>query len=276
MKVAGSDMLMRPQEPREAVREKFTLGKLDLLGSGYVVCPPEWQVDEEGSVFHRVYYVYGGEAVYHSSVEEFALRPLTLHVFPSRLPYQIRHQPDHPLDCLWFHLTTVPAILDDRVMRITAEDAPTVHHLCQALRSAVENRELEGSVLQVLCESVFLLLGARSLFLHSGDERLATILAYMHDHHAEPLTDACLAARIGFNEKYFIRLFRKTLRIAPQQYLACYRYKKAGRYLQQGISIRETADLIGFGDAKSFSRFFKRYAGVCPSEYRGNSGLWRY
>jgi AraC-like DNA-binding protein len=37
------------------------------------------------------------------------------------------------------------------------------------------------------------------------------------------------------------------------------------------ISITEVAYLCGFNDASYFSRVFKRFAGVCPSEFASNS-----
>lgn len=46
------------------------------------------------------------------------------------------------------------------------------------------------------------------------------------------------------------------------------RYQLACRYMESNTSLSEISYLLGFADASSFSRAFKRWAGVSPSDYQ--------
>jgi AraC-like DNA-binding protein len=59
-----------------------------------------------------------------------------------------------------------------------------------------------------------------------------------------------------------------------QQVLDSTRQSLAAGYIEQsGISITETAYLLGFSDAANFTRAFKRWTGKSPLEFRKSLGL---
>ena len=50
--------------------------------------------------------------------------------------------------------------------------------------------------------------------------------------------------------------------------------ERASRLLEQSnLKTYEVALLMGFKDTEYFSRIFKKYVGISPSEYRDNAGL---
>ncbi|MCT7376341.1 AraC family transcriptional regulator [Chelativorans salis] len=86
--------------------------------------------------------------------------------------------------------------------------------------------------------------------------------------HHSPLTAEAVAARLGFSRQ---TLFRK-LREEGQSFsnvIQDLRRRLAIAYIEGRIAtVTETAYLLGFSDFSSFSRAFKRWTGVAPSEYR--------
>jgi AraC-like DNA-binding protein len=66
----------------------------------------------------------------------------------------------------------------------------------------------------------------------------------------------------------FIRIFKKTYRQTPHQYLVFVRLEKAKMLLQSAIPITEACYACGFESIPSFTTLFKKTTGLTPSEYR--------
>ena len=78
-----------------------------------------------------------------------------------------------------------------------------------------------------------------------------------------------LAAAIGIDRSYLTRLFKEVLLISPQEYLRQFRLHKAALLLQNPVmKVSTVAHSVGYHDYVTFSRLFKQYKGVTPTEYR--------
>ena len=76
-----------------------------------------------------------------------------------------------------------------------------------------------------------------------------------------------LAARLGLNRSYFSTLFHQRTGLSPQQYLLRCRMEHARELLcSHAFTPGEAALAVGYPDIFAFSRMFKRYYGVSPSE----------
>ncbi|MBD2844859.1 helix-turn-helix domain-containing protein [Paenibacillus sp. IB182496] len=92
---------------------------------------------------------------------------------------------------------------------------------------------------------------------------------YMDEHYAEPITAEALAARLNCSPRTLQRLFGKRLALGPIDYLMQLRIDRAKTLLQSTRApLKAIAEAVGYADSYYFSRLFKRYAGVSPSEYR--------
>ena len=69
-----------------------------------------------------------------------------------------------------------------------------------------------------------------------------------------------------------MRCFRRTVQTSPVQYVRQLRIQKAAALLRTtDLKINEAAAACGFLDMSYFSRIFRSYAGVTPTEYRKTS-----
>ncbi|WP_168119856.1 AraC family transcriptional regulator [Paenibacillus sp. HB172176] len=97
---------------------------------------------------------------------------------------------------------------------------------------------------------------------------LQPVFAYIHEHLHKSLTMSELASLVSFSEKYFITFFKKALGITPGQYMYQIRMNRAREYLyMKKYSIQQIASLLGYPDAFSFSKAFKKYYHVPPSKF---------
>ena len=76
--------------------------------------------------------------------------------------------------------------------------------------------------------------------------------------------------RSGYCPDHFRRCFRSAVRQTPAQYMIHLRMEHAKRILRGSSasqSVREAALLSGYRDPYYFSKLFKRYTGLNPTEY---------
>ena len=99
--------------------------------------------------------------------------------------------------------------------------------------------------------------------------KLAAAIAYMEQHFTEHITTTELAARSGYSERQFLRLFHELHSTSPIQYLTRLRIERA-RYLLRvtALPIGEIAWCCGFEDQNYFTRAFRNHAGMTPSAFR--------
>lgn len=94
------------------------------------------------------------------------------------------------------------------------------------------------------------------------------IVAYINEHHDEPLTATRLAGEFNISEPYLYSLFNKYVGITPLQYINSTRLSASYRLLGEGKSVTEVALAVGFLDVSYFIKFFKNATGQTPLKWR--------
>lgn len=90
--------------------------------------------------------------------------------------------------------------------------------------------------------------------------------------YATPITIEQLSYEVALSPYYLIRLFRRTYKQTPHQYLIHLRINKAKELLSHtDLSITEICADVGFESLGSFSTLFRRIVGLSPSAYRRSS-----
>jgi AraC-like DNA-binding protein len=96
--------------------------------------------------------------------------------------------------------------------------------------------------------------------------------AYIAAHAAAKLLVDELAARFRMPTGPFVRAFRRRHGLTPSAYQLVQRLNLARRLLAAGTPIAQAALDSGFYDQSHFVRYFKKYTGTTPSEYRRAQG----
>ncbi len=92
---------------------------------------------------------------------------------------------------------------------------------------------------------------------------------YMRDNYALPLTLEEIAAHSGVSREYLCRLFRKNDLASPLEFLRRRRVEAAVTMLRAtDLSAQDIGMRCGFGSPSYFSKTFRLYLGLSPSEYR--------
>jgi AraC-like DNA-binding protein len=199
--------------------------------------------------------------------------------------YQLWNEPVHPF------LRQLPAW---HVLR--AERIPRLGPL--ALATGLLDQEARAShlgaetLVHALLDVIFTYV-LRELVEHLGaggaswsravhDPQVSQALASMHADCAHPWTLESLAADAGLSRTGFAERFRVTMGDTPLNYLRAVRIQKSiGLLSETGRTLEQVARAVGYQDAFSFSKVFKRTTGLSPREFRradaqAQDSAWRF
>ena len=132
--------------------------------------------------------------------------------------------------------------------------------------------EYDRSAINVTGDLVYQLLAGFYSKQHKRDLRMETILEVMDKNISNPAFDISEAIEAtGCCKGYFRKMFKQQYGQSPVKYFNQKRIEKAQSMIQQygdSRSVKDIALACGFEDALYFSRVFKQYVGIRPSDYQ--------
>ncbi|WP_025681609.1 response regulator [Paenibacillus massiliensis] len=103
----------------------------------------------------------------------------------------------------------------------------------------------------------------------SISEPIMQAVRYIDHHVQEPIVSSQLAGHVGLSRSHFSTLFKKEMGISFLDFLHRRRMNKAKELLTStDWKIHVICEKVGIEDNRHFSKWFKRYTGMTPSEYR--------
>jgi len=100
-------------------------------------------------------------------------------------------------------------------------------------------------------------------------ERLSKVFNYIEENYTEKISMESLCSMTGLSSYYFCRIFRKVTGKTTNEYINSLRINKAETLLKiSNLNITEIAMETGFNDINYFSRIFKKYKKIAPSQVR--------
>jgi len=160
---------------------------------------------------------------------------------PYRAEYERIFAAPLTFDADWNAMQVDEAMLNEKVQRLPGYAFGVLSERAEALLKALESSKSTRGRVEALLMPI----------LHTGEASMDLIAEKM---------------RLS-RQTLFRRL--KSEGVTFEQVLDELRHKLATHYLHgQQVSVNETAYLVGFSDPAAFSRAFKRWTGVSPSEAR--------
>lgn len=98
---------------------------------------------------------------------------------------------------------------------------------------------------------------------------VSRVKAYINENFAKNISLDDVSRMVDISPYYFSKLFKQEVGENFIEYLTEVRMKHARHLLEDPkYSIKEVCVMSGYGDPNYFSRIFKKYEGMTPSEYR--------
>ena len=99
-----------------------------------------------------------------------------------------------------------------------------------------------------------------------------TVIKYIQLKFSEQIHMDDIAHTCGLNRSYLTRLFHEATGYTVKGYLLSYRMKAAQKMLKESdYPIQYIGSAVGYTDIFTFSKAFKKYSGLTPSEYRSKT-----
>ncbi len=102
--------------------------------------------------------------------------------------------------------------------------------------------------------------------IFNGKKIIKQTLDFIGDNISENITLDILAKNCSLSKYHFLRVFKKELGLTPHSFIINERINRANILLQNGVSISEASQSVGFSDQSHFTRNFKKYFGYTPKK----------
>ena len=106
-------------------------------------------------------------------------------------------------------------------------------------------------------------------FKVEGKSHIGKILDYIHKNYKKDIAINTLAEHVGLSYSHVRKIFNDETGENIVNYINNMRIEEAQRLLRQtNMNINDIALSLGYNNKQSFNRFFKKYVGINPGEYR--------
>ncbi len=196
-------------------RQRFE--RVNVLEGCFFLCPPDWSVYNLRYNYHRLYYIYDGEATYFEGDRRVPLRKGRLYVFPSQSKrYAITHNPERPLRVLWCHFEMLPDIVNDLIEFDPSRDQDFLELL--GIWRRIVDLPQPGNESNCIVLLMLYMLERRVPFSYASHP-FDGIERYISEHIADSLNVERLAANFGYGRSHFSRKFKKEFNLSPGEYI---------------------------------------------------------
>ncbi|GEM_PF-6823698 len=236
--------------------------KINLNQCGITLCHNEWKVEYRTHIMTRVYYVLEGSAVYESKGTKTIMEKDMLYILPAVEPYANYHDPKcRHFKILWFDFCTVPTRLNPFECIAINENSllkNMIHILMEMIEECVSFKMVE--------DQLSILFGM--LYNDFQYNNIQEAINYIYRNYHRKISNQELSDAANLEVYYFNKKFKAVTGVTPQKFIESYRMNKAGDLLLDGEYVKDIAEKLGYADAKTFSKAFKRFYGCTPNEYR--------
>lgn len=254
-----------------------------IYRQGGYYAPPKgevWRLDKlQQFCQNKFYYVLEGSFYISVDGVDYIAQPGDWFFIPAGAMHRYSNFTDIGMKKYWMHFDIYPSVnllAPLRVAyRVNGANAPRVKALFEEFGRLHDSTDLcdrlrvKAIILDLLAEYIRLADRNTEVVWKERDEEMRNVLSYIHENFKRNLTVGELAAVCHMHPTHFIRAFKLKMAQTPHQYVANVRMEYARQLLDRSDrSMVEIAEDAGFYDLAHFSRTFKRYYSMTPTQYR--------
>lgn len=247
----------------------------EILTSYYQVLNGSYQSGKEKNNFYELVYVDHGEMDISVEDRHFHLVKDDLVLYHPGQKHSLETSEDGSCSYMTITFTMedhLPGSLKNHIFH-------TQKDLYQVLTRFMKTIQLDSPVSQELAmlrlkEALILLYKndnhdqLEATESHYEDTILNEILLYIHNNIYENFTVEDLCQKFSISRSSLQALFRTNLELTPKQYISELKLNEAKKLIKEhDRTISQISDALGFTSIHYFSRRFKAYFGISPSDY---------
>lgn len=253
------------------------------------ICTPTWKLNHGTMDKHNIILIYEGSAVFGCNGKEYTgTKGSIIYYKPgdTRWAYTFK---ENPMKCIAIDFAYTCPIYSNNTWEISDMELPfkTLEQINDPyLFSRILNLFNEcakfwlsdRSNTIIRCRGCFIEVMNLLLFWKSDKgiqydkiRKIEKVIRFLVDNYDKPLTLDELSNLVNISTSYLSSIFKEVTGTSPIKYLLNIRITKAEELIDDGYSITETSQLVGFNDVFYFSKCFKNKIGVSPTEYKNRN-----
>lgn len=237
---------------------------LNVLSLGMEKCSPGYSFSYAYTNFYLIHYVISGCGIFIKNKEPRKVLAGEIFIIKPENVYSYIADKSEPWEYMWFSFDGELANTFDYCEDVIKIKNDTV--LYDMLRA----KSLKNTCMEYLTGKLYEFISEifeESHFNVSGSNYVQTVSDYIKSNYMRKISVKNMADAINLNSRYLSRIFKKEKGVTIQEYILKQKFSKAKKLLTMGISVSETALMVGYNDPFTFSKIFKKHMGVAPSEY---------
>lgn len=253
--------------------------EINMLEHGHLYADENWMPKEVQSPFNRLYFILDGEGyLLDEQMQRIPLEKGFIYLIPINSSYHYRC--DHYMEKFYIHfqLEYLPGHdLFDFNKKCTRLPLDTID--INLILKQIESTNITDHIM-FKCKLLELL----SLFSQKTDINYSQIntyirynsaFQYIEKHCYFTLTTTEIAEAVGVNPNTLRLSFKKDMGITLKKYIDLKILEKLKKELiYSNYTLRELSCQFHFSDEFYLSRFFKKYTGISPKQYKINHFIY--
>ena len=232
---------------------------------GYCKCIP----NEVGIVpvrnYTLIHQIHTGKTLYVLNGQKYHLQAGQCFITPPNVSAYTMADKEDPCICSWIGFSGSLAPHFWNLPFVFPSDELLFPHL-DNLQQPSDNFEYEVAA-DILALYIKLAHQENSL-PSSSHVHVQAAIDYLHQNYMNNPTIEEIAAHVGICHNWLSTIFKAQTGTSVQTHLQMLRLHQAEEYLSKGYSITEIARLCGYHSIANFSRQFKRYKGLSPTQWK--------
>lgn len=251
-----------------------------------------FEFNQQWSSRHRVngradfmfIYVHSGKMTLRTRTEDVLMEEgssYLYHPYQEQLYHSIQN---YPVKCYWIHFTgygvteVLSSLKIENIQLFNSKLNNEVPNLIKRIMDEIQykNYGYEAIVSALLLQYITSIARGsaiyppNSLLVNTSGDMEATF-KYIHQHFTENIKVSTLSNMSGLCINRYIKVFKEVMGYPPKEYLVRFRLQKACELFNStNFSVKQVAYLVGFQNQLYFSRMFKKYYNITPTEYRNS------
>lgn len=251
----------------------------EILSSYYQIRKGSYQSGREKNSFYELIYVDHGEMDVTVDDETYHMQKYDLMLYHPGQKHSLETTEDSSCSYMSIAFTMDTGIKGNLKNRVFHTRKDLYQTLTRFMKAIQENTPLNMELAMLHLKEVLILLyqfdgeekpagQETTLQSHYDDTMLNEILVFIHNNVYASYTVEDLCQKFSISRSSLQALFRANLGMTPKQYISELKLNEAKKLISQHEhTISQVSDLLGFTSIHYFSRRFKSYFGIAPSEY---------
>ena len=223
-----------------------------------------------------IHYVHSGKGMLHLNESKYTVKAHEAFIIPAGVSAYYEADSKDPWSYSWLHLSG-PALnsaleqagLDvENPVYIPLQPCSQMEEAMNTILAEYENPYI--AISRVFEFFHFLITNSSSKKEIKVDSQISYVkntIRYIQNRYSLNIKVSDIADALGVNRSYLSRLFKEATGSTIQDYLLSYRMNEATKLLSNpSNSVAYVSFAVGYNDAFTFSKAYKRYTGINPSE----------